>query len=135
MAAGTPLTGNTMTFKIAGTAVDHTGKWSVKNSPAKGRYATNSTTGGRKSVVGVKDWSGTVTVLIHAGATMQMVAGTEYAVVFHGTATTDTITGTIIVTDVGDIMFDADSGDPVACDYAFDFQGIPTGAGAFVLGS
>lgn len=135
MAAGTPLTGNTMTFKIAGTAVDHTGKWMIKGTAAKGRYASNSTSGGRKTTVGVKDWSGTVSVLIHAGATMQMVMGTEYAAVFHGTATTDTITGTIIVTEVGDITFDADSGEPVSVDYAFDFQGIPTGAGAFVLGS
>jgi hypothetical protein len=135
MAAGTPLTGNTMTFKISGTAVDHTAKWTVKGTAAKGRYASNSTSGGRKTTVGVKDWSGSATLFIHAGATMAMVMGTEYSVVCHGTASSDTITGTIIVTDVGDITFDADSGEPVACDFAFDFQGIPTGAGAFTLGS
>lgn len=133
MSAGTPLTGNTMTFKVAGTAVEHTAKWSVKGSPAKGRYASNSTSGGRKTVVGVKDWSGMITLFIHAGATMALVNGTEYAVVLHGTATTDTITGTIIITEVGDVTFDADSGEPVKCDFGFDFQGIPTGAGAFTL--
>lgn len=133
MAAGTPLTGNTMTFKVAGSEVAHTAKWSVKNSPATGRYASNSTSGGRKSVVGVKDWTGTVTLLIHAGATMALVAGTEYACVFHGTASTDTITGTIMITEIGDITFDSDSGDPVSVDFSFGFQGIPTGAGAFTL--
>ena len=97
------------------------------------RYATTSTAGGRKTTVGVKDWSGSVTLLIHAGATMAMVMGTEYSVVFHGTATVDTITGTIMITEVGDMTFDADSGEPVSCDFTFDFQGIPTGAGAFTL--
>lgn len=133
MSAGTPLTGNAMTFKISGTAVEHTSKWMVKGTAAKGRYASNSTSGGRKTTVGVKDWSGSCTVFLHAGATMLMTLGTEYSVVLHGTATTDTITGTIIVTDVGDMTFDADSGEPVACDYTFDFQGIPVGAGAFTL--
>ena len=133
MAAGTPLTGNFMTFKISGTAVEHTAKWTVKGTAAKGRYATNSTAGGRSTTVGVKDWSGNVTVFIHAGATMALKMGTEYSVVFHGTATTDTISGTIIVTDVGDITFESDSGEPVAVDFSFDFQGIPTGAGAFTL--
>lgn len=135
MSAGTPLTGLAMTFKVAGTAVDHTAKWSLKNSPATGRYASNSTSGGRKSTVGVKDWTGTVTLLIHAGATMALVAGTEYAVVFHGTATTDTITATIMITEIGDIVFDADSGEPVKVDFSFGVQGIPVGAGAFTLGS
>lgn len=133
MSAGTPLTGNAMTFKISGAAVEHTAKWMVKGSAAKGRYASNSTAGGRKTTVGVKDWTGSVTLFIHAGATMAMVIGTEYSVVLHGTASSDTITGTIIVTEVGDVTFDADSGEPVACDFTFDFQGIPTGAGAFTL--
>jgi hypothetical protein len=125
MSAGTPLTGNAMTFKISGAAIEHTSKWMVKGTAAKGRYASNSTSGGRKTTVGVKDWTGSATVFIHAGATMAMV--------MHGTASSDTITGTIMVTDVGDITFDADSGEPVACDFTFDFQGIPTGAGAFTL--
>lgn len=134
MSAGTPLTGKDMTFKVSGTAVEHTGKWMVKGTSAKGRFATNSTGGGRKTTVGVKDWGGgTISILLHDGATMALKMGTEYAVVFHGTASTDTITGTIMVTDVGDITFDADSGEPVAVDYSFDFQGIPTGAGAFTL--
>lgn len=133
MAAGTPLTGNTMTLKKSGTAVDHTAKWMVKGSSAKGRYATNSTSGGRKTTVGVKDWTGSATLLIHDGGSMPFVMGTEYSVVLHGTASTDTITGTIIVTEVGDIEFDADSGEPVKCDFTFDFQGIPTGTGAFTL--
>ena len=133
MAAGTPLTGNTMTLKKSGTAVDHTAKWMVKGAAAKGRYATNSTSGGRKTTVGVKDWNGSATLLIHDGASMPFVMGTEYSVVLHGTASTDTITGTIMVTEVGDIEFDADSGEPVKCDFTFDFQGIPTGTGAFTL--
>jgi uncharacterized protein involved in type VI secretion and phage assembly len=122
-----------MTFKVAGSAVAHTAKWTLKNNPAKGRYASNSNAGGRKSTVGVADYTGSVTIFIHAGEAMQLKSGTEYAVVFHGTATTDTITGTIMVEDVGDIVFDADSGDPVSCDYTFGVQGIPTGAGAFAF--
>lgn len=133
MPAGTPMTGNAMTLKKSGTAVDHTAKWTVKGTAAKGRYASNSTNGGRKTTLGVKDWSGSATVLIHDGGSMPFVMGTEYSVVLHGTASSDTITGTIMVTDVGDITLDADSGEPVACDFTFDFQGIPTGAGAFTL--
>lgn len=133
MSAGNPLNGNTMDFKIAGSKVEHTGKWTARGTSAKGRYGTNSTGGGRKTSVGIKDWSASVTILIHDGATMPLKMGTEYAVVFYGTASTDTITGTVIVTDIGDITFDADSGDPVSIDYSLDFQGIPTGAGAFTL--
>lgn len=133
MAAGTPLTGLNMTFKVAGVATDHAAKWTLKNNPAKGRYASNSTSGGRKSTVGVKDWTGNVTVLIHAGSAMPFVAGTEYAVVMHGTASTDTVTATIMIEDVGDITFDADSGEPVSVEYTFGVQGIPVGAGAFTL--
>ena len=69
MAAGTPFTGKSMTFKTGGTPteVDHTGKWELTIGGASAKYATNSTGGWRKTTVGVGEWSGTVTVMLHAG--------------------------------------------------------------------
>ncbi|MFN5975281.1 MAG: hypothetical protein ACK48U_12605, partial [Planctomyces sp.] len=65
MAAGTPFTGKSMTFKTGGTPteVDHTGKWELTIGGASAKYATNSTGGWRKTTVGVGEWSGTVTVM------------------------------------------------------------------------
>lgn len=133
MSAGTPLNGNAMTVKKSGATVDHSCKWQISGTAAKGRYSSNSTGGGRKTSIGVKDWSGSVEVYLHDGGSMPFLMGTEYTMVFHGSATADTVSGTIIITGVGNIMLDADSGEPVVANYDFDFQGIPTGAGAFTL--
>ena len=118
MAAGTPFTGKSMTFKTGGTPteVDHTGKWELTIGGASAKYATNSTGGWRKTTVGVGEWSGTVTVMLHAGGAQPLARGDEVAAQFHADSD-DYISGTIIITEVGPITFDADSGDPVAIDY------------------
>jgi predicted secreted protein len=130
MPAGTPFTGKSMTFKTGSTPaeVDHTGKWELTIGGASAKYATNSTGGWRKTTVGVGEWSGTVTVMLHAGGAQPLARGDEVAAQFHADSD-DYISGTIVITEVGPITFDADSGDPVAIDYAFDGQGLPAKSG------
>lgn len=130
MAAGTVFTGKDMTFKTGGTPAEevHTGKWEVTVTGSSGKYASNSTGGFRKTVVGAKEWSGSVTVMLHDGEGQPLKVGDEVAAQFHADAD-DYISGTIIVTNVGPITLDADSGDPVAIDYAFDGQGAPSQSG------
>ena len=129
MSAGTPLTGNTMSFYTGGTpAVSvHTAQWEITVEAANGMYASNSTSGWKKSVTGVKSWSGSVKKLIHDGESPGLNIGAEYACEFYGVATTDKIVGTVQITKVGPITFDAESGDPVAVDFEFN------GSGAFTV--
>jgi len=131
MAAGTPFTGKSMTFKSGATpaAQDHVGKWELTIGGASGKYATNSTGGWRKTTVGVGEWSGSVTIMLHDGGGMPYARGDEVAAQFHADSD-DYISGTIIITEVGAITFDADSGDPVAIDYKFDGQGVPSKSGS-----
>ena len=131
MAAGTPYTGKSMTFKTGSpaAALDHVGKWELTIGGASGKYATNSTGGWRKTTVGVGEWSGSVTIMLHDGGAQPLVRGDEVAAQFH-IDSDDYISGTIVITEVGAITVDADSGDPVAIDYKFDGQGAPSKSGS-----
>jgi predicted secreted protein len=130
MAAGTVFTGRNMTFKSGSpaTAQDHVGKWSVKIGGASGKYASNSTGGWRKTVIGAGEWSGTVTIFLHDGGAMPYARGDEIAAQFH-IDSDDYISGTIIITEIPEILADADSGEPVKVDYNFDGQGVPSKSG------
>jgi len=130
MAAGNVFSGKDMTFKSGATPTvePHTGKWEITITGNVGKFASNSTGGWRKSVKGPKEWSGTVTVMLHDGEAMPFVVDDEIACQFHVDAT-NYISGTILVTEVGAITVDADSGDPIAIDYKFDGQGVPATSG------
>ncbi len=130
MAAGNVFSGKDMTFKSGATpSVEvHTGKWELTITGSPGKFASNSTGGWRKSVKGPKEWSGTVTCMLHDGEAQPFVVDDEIAVQFHVNET-NYISGTILITEVGPITLDADSGDPVAIDYKFDGQGVPASSG------
>jgi hypothetical protein len=95
---------------------------------ASGKYASNSTAGWRKTTIGVGEWSGKMTIMLHDGGGQPLARGDEVAAQFHADSD-DYISGTIVITEVGPITLDADSGDPVAIDYAFDGQGAPSKSG------
>jgi predicted secreted protein len=130
MPAGNVFSGKDMSFKTGSTpAVEvHTGKWELTITGNVGKYASNSTGGWRKSVKGVKEWSGTVTVMLHDGEAMPFVVDDEVAAQFLVDAS-NYISGTVLITEVGSITVDADSGDPIAIDYKFDGQGAPASSG------
>ena len=75
MAAGNVFSGKDMTFKTGSPAAAevHTGRWEITITGNGGKYASNSTSGWRKSVKGVKEWSGTVRVMLHDGESMPFV--------------------------------------------------------------
>lgn len=130
MAAGTPFTGKSMTFKTGSPVAEvvHTGSWELTIGGASEKYATNSTGGWRKTTVGVGEWSGKVTVMLHDGEGQPLARGDSVAAQFHADSD-DYISGTIIITEVGPITLDADSGAAVAIDYQFDGQGAPSKSG------
>lgn len=130
MAAGNVFSGKDMTFKTGATpAVEvHTGRWEITITGNGGKYASNSTSGWRKSVKGTKEWSGTVRVMLHDGESMPFVVDDEVAAQFH-VDSDDYISGTILILEVGPITVDADSGDPIAIDYKFNGQGAPATSG------
>lgn len=130
MAAGNVFSGKDMTFKTGGTpAVEvHTGRWEITITGNGGKYASNSTSGWRKTVKGTKEWSGTVRVMLHDGESMPFVVDDEVAAQFH-VDSDDYISGTILILEVGPITVDADSGDPIAIDYKFNGQGAPATSG------
>ena len=130
MPAGTPFTGKSMTLKTGtpAAALDHVGSWEVTIGGASGKYASNSTAGWRKTTIGVGEWSGKMTIMLHDGGGQPLARGDEVAAQFHADSD-DYISGTIVITEVGPITLDADSGDPVAIDYAFDGQGAPSKSG------
>ena len=130
MAAGTPFTARGFNFKIGSPAaeVDHTGEWELTIGGASAKYATNSTGGWRKTTIGVGEWSGSIKIMLHTGGAQPLARGDEVAAQFHADSD-DYISGTIVITEVGPITFDGDSGEPVAIQYAFDGQGAPSKSG------
>lgn len=130
MAAGNVFSGKDMTFKTGATptAEVHTGRWEITITGNGGKYASNSTSGWRKTVKGTKEWSGTVRVMLHDGESMPFVVDDEVAAQFH-VDSDDYISGTILILEVGPITVDADSGDPIAIDYKFNGQGAPATSG------
>lgn len=130
MAAGNVFSGKDMTFKTGSPAAAevHTGRWEITITGNGGKYASNSTSGWRKSVKGTKEWSGTVRVMLHDGESMPFVVDDEVAAQFH-VDSDDYISGTILIQEVGPITVDADSGDPIAIDYKFNGQGAPATSG------
>ena len=134
MAAGTPFTGKDITFKSGSplaTAVSVAG-WQMNIEGANARYATNDTAGWTKTIVGVKSWSGTLTVLLHDGEAQPFKVGDAPACEFI-VATGASINGTVIITAVNNIGTSVDSADPIPVEYAFDGQGAPTETGSVFL--
>jgi hypothetical protein len=66
--------------------------------------------------------------MLHDGESMPFILNDEVAAQFHADSD-DYISGTILITEVGPITLDADSGDPVAIDYKFSGQGAPAASG------
>ena len=108
MAAGVPFTGKSMTLKTGATptALDHVGSWELTIGGASGKYATNSTGGWRKTTVGVGEWSGKMTIMLHDGGAQPLARGDEVFAQFHADSD-DYISGTIVITEVGPITLDA----------------------------
>jgi hypothetical protein len=134
MPAGTPFTGKDITFKSGSplaTAVSVAG-WQINIEGNNSQYATNDTAGWTKTLVGVKTWSGTLTVLLHDGEAQPFKVGDSPACEFI-VATGASINGTIIVTAVNNIGTSVDSADPIAVEYAFNGQGAPTETGTVFL--
>lgn len=135
MAAGDVISGAAMTVKYGATpaAALHVGKWSIAKKRETGKYASNSTAGWRKAVAGVKDWSGSMTVFIHDGEALEWsVEGAEVACQFHAVSgDADYYSGNIRITEATE-EYDADSGDPVACEITFEGSGALTAAGTIL---
>lgn len=133
MAAGTPLTGNGMTIYSGGTPteVDHGSEWSIDISAANAMFATNSTGGWKQSVTGVKEWSGSMTLLAHAGGAPAFTIGQEVACQFHGVESSQYYSGTVQITKVSTV-FAADSADPIALKYEFNGSGALTVTGTYL---
>lgn len=130
MAAGTPFTGKDITFKSGSplaTAVSVAG-WLINIEGANAQYATNDTAGWTKTLVGVKTWSGTLTILLHDGEAQPFKVGDEAACEFI-VETGESLNGTIVITAVNNIGTSVDSADPIAVEYAFNGQGAPTETG------
>ena len=135
MAAGDVITGKAMTVKYGATpaAANHVGMWSITKTVESGQFASNSTSGWRKTVKGVKHWSGQMTVFLHDGAQLEWsIEGAEVACQFHADGgDADYYSGTIQVTEVSE-EFDADSGDPVSSTITFLGSGALTSAGTLL---
>lgn len=135
MPAGDVISGSAMSVLYGGTpaAALHVGKWSISKKIETGKYASNSTSGWRKAVAGVKDWSGSMTVYIHDGAALEWsVEGAEVSCQFHADGGgSDYYAGSIRITEVSE-EFDADSGDPVASEITFEGSGALTASGTLL---
>lgn len=135
MAAGDVITGSAMTLKIGATpvAANHVGKWSIVKKVSNAKYASNSTAGWKKSVVGTKDWSGSITVFLHDGAALEWsIEGAVVAAQFHvDGGGSDYYSGSIRIVEVSE-EYDADTGDPVAVEITYEGDGALTANGTII---
>jgi hypothetical protein len=139
MPAGDVISGENMTVQYGSTpaAALHVGMWTIAKKREVGKYASNSTSGWRKTTAGVKDWSGTMNVFIHDGAVLEWsIEGAVVDMQFHPTFTASTdestyYSGQIRITEVTE-EYDSDSGDPVAANITFEGHGALTSSGTVV---
>lgn len=133
MAAGTPLTGNGMTIYSGGTPteVDHAATWQLDIDAANAMYATNSTSGWKQSVTGVKSFTGSMTLLAHAGGAPAFTIGQEVACQFMGVESSQYLAGTVQITKAS-VVFTSDSAEPVGIKYDFNGSGALTCTGTFL---
>ena len=134
MAAGDTVTGVNMTFKYGAgpTVANHVGKFKIKKSVESASYATNSTAGWKKATVGVKSFSGTMSVMLHDGAALEFTVGSTIDADFYYTAT-DYYEGSITISDIDDPEVDAESAAPLSVDITFLGNGALTVGGGTLV--
>ncbi len=124
-----------MTFKQGGgaTVIDHTAKWNIAISIENAKYATNSTAGWKETEVGAKEFTVTVTILLHAGGQQPLQMGTSYAFEAHiDDGGSDYYSGTAKVVSYGDLEVDPMTGDPLQQEVTMEGHGALTANGTVV---
>jgi hypothetical protein len=123
-----PISGIEGNLSLGGVTVANLRKWSIKKSAEIKKYASNDTAGAKKTLKGVKEWSGSADIYIEQGTLPALEEGKLYA--FSGTLKTGgtAITGVVRISEVS-IDTDIETGDPIGGTVSFE------GHGALVQGT
>jgi hypothetical protein len=126
--ASGPISGLDGVLTIGTVIVANMKKWNIKETCGINKYSTGDTSGWKKTLKGIKEWSGSADILIEQGLLPALVRGTLYA--FSGICKTSgtAITGTIRMGEMS-VEVDVESGAPIAGSISFE------GHGALVQGA
>ncbi len=105
-------------------------EWNVSPSIGSHPYSSSDTTGAKKRVMGITDWTATVRVMAQ-GAAPELTIGTEYPFVFTSAAGKNIWTGSGFLVSI-DTGASPDDGGPVELTYNIEANGAlaPSGAGS-----
>ena len=121
---GTPISGKNGKVTVASTDIGDVTKWSLdleSNNPA---YASNSTSGVKKRVAGVKDSSGSIEYKLDSAAALPLAAGDTVTLKLYINAS-KYYQGDVIIDKVG-VVTDIDTGEIVAQTAQFSGNGAWT---------
>lgn len=131
--ADNTLTGVAMTLKYGAAGVStarHVRNWKMDIEVAESEYATNESGGWTETAIGVKKANGTFEYLYHDGAADEWTLGAIVDVEFHADGGgADHISGNIRLLGKGDIIFDAESGEPVGVTMKWRNHGVLVATG------
>lgn len=120
-----PISGIEGNLSLGGVTVANLRKWSIKKSAEVKKYASNDTAGTKKTLKGVKEWSGSADIYIEQGILPALEEGKLYA--FSGTLKTGgtAVTGVVRISEVS-IDTDIETGDPIGGTVSFEGHGALT---------
>lgn len=122
------------TAKINGNKLCDLGKWTLEDSVAVSKYATNCTNGRKVAVAGVGDSKGTLEVKIQKNGKFQMIAGQTVDLELHSDTTgSNYLTVTAIIAG-SPFEVDINEGAVVGCNFAFEGSGDIGRNGIFEIG-
>lgn len=118
------------TVKIGTADLVEVTKWTFDAKSAVSQWASNSSSGYKKSVDGVRSASGTIEVKVDTAGTMDLVAGSSATLLLHVDATGSNYYSVPAVVSASALECDINDGEVVSATYSYEANGEWTPNGA-----
>lgn len=126
---GTPFSGKSGTAKKDGSAIAEVTGWNFEPSIGAPKYASNNTSGHKKAVAAVADFSGSITTKLDSAGNMPMRIGDGVTLELHVDDSTENYISVPALIVSHPIPCDINDGEIVEVEYGFEPQGVPTYSG------
>jgi hypothetical protein len=122
------VSGKAGTVLVGASPVTEVTKWTFEGSAQVHKYASNTTSGHKAAVAGVRDGKGTIETKV--ASDVIWTAGQAVTLVLQGPTSGDTITVPAIIATTP-VDCDINDGNIISATYTFEANGAWTGAGIF----
>lgn len=132
MASGDPISGKDGTLKVSETEAKQVTNWKITKKATSSKFASNTSGGWKRTVLGSKEWSGSFELKLSAGSPIPIKVGQAYPMTFHvDKVPTDYYVGTAAITQV-DVEVDINDGKEITIPVTFEGDGALTFSGTLL---